>query len=95
MKAGTSWDQFSSSDSDSDHSDTEVANLCLMAHGDEVCLRSSSSKDRWYLDSGCSRHMTGDKGKFTSIVPKDGGYVTFGDNAKGRIIGVAHGLRGR
>ncbi|XP_057975241.1 uncharacterized protein LOC131162650, partial [Malania oleifera] len=60
----------------------------LITYELSVCLKSSPSKDRWYLDSGCSRHMTGDKGKFTSIVPKDGGYVTFGDNAKGRIVGV-------
>ena len=40
------------------------------------------------MDSGCSRHMTGDKTKFTTLAPKDGGFVTFGDNSKGKIIGI-------
>uniref|UniRef100_A0A2N9GGP6 CCHC-type domain-containing protein n=1 Tax=Fagus sylvatica TaxID=28930 RepID=A0A2N9GGP6_FAGSY len=70
-----------------DESATE--DLCLMAHGDEVCLISKSIKDKWFLDSGCSRHMTGDKNKFTSLTLKDGGNVKFGDNSKGKIIGIA------
>ena len=39
------------------------------------------------MDSGCSRHMTRDESKFAFLIKKNGGYVTFGDNAKGRIIG--------
>ena len=39
------------------------------------------------MDSGCSRHMTGDESKFAFLIKKNGGYVTFGDNTKGRIIG--------
>ena len=31
--------------------------------------------------------MTEDESKFTFLKKKNGGYVTFGDNAKGRIIG--------
>ena len=41
----------------------------------------------WYLDSGYSRHMTGDKLRLTNFVSKEGGYVTFGDNNKGIIMG--------
>ncbi|KAI3759537.1 hypothetical protein L6452_07424 [Arctium lappa] len=42
----------------------------------------------WYLDSGCSRHMTGDRGLLSSYKEKHGGgYVTFGDNKKGQIKG--------
>ena len=33
----------------------------------------------WYLDSGCSHHMTGDKSLFKSLKEKVGDYVTFGD----------------
>ncbi|GKV15616.1 hypothetical protein SLEP1_g26391 [Rubroshorea leprosula] len=40
-------------------------------------------KNKWYLDSGCSRHMTGDPSQFLSLMPLDGGTVTFGDNGKG------------
>ncbi|KAL6325953.1 hypothetical protein AAG906_038444 [Vitis piasezkii] len=46
-----------------------------------------SKKDKWFLDSGCSRHMTGDESKFAFLTKRNGGYVTFGDNSKGRIIG--------
>ncbi|KAF1894408.1 hypothetical protein Lal_00027105 [Lupinus albus] len=40
-----------------------------------------------YLESGFSRHMTGDKSKFSFILPKDG-FVTYGDNNKGKILGI-------
>uniref|UniRef100_A0A2N9FU68 CCHC-type domain-containing protein n=1 Tax=Fagus sylvatica TaxID=28930 RepID=A0A2N9FU68_FAGSY len=76
-----------------DESATE--DLCLMAHGDEVCLISKSTKDKWFLDSGCSRHMTGDKNKFTSLTLKDGGNVKFGDNSKGKIIGIGVSTRSK
>ena len=42
----------------------------------------------WYLDSGCSRHMTGDKRKFISLELKDGGKVTLGDNTTCRVLGT-------
>ena len=32
--------------------------------------------------------MMGDASKFTHISPKKGGHVTYGDNNKGRILGV-------
>ena len=45
-----------------------------------------SKKDKWFLDSGCSKHMIGDKSKFAFLTRKNEWYVTFGDNAKGKII---------
>ena len=47
----------------------------------------SDKKDLWYLDSGCSTHMTGDKTKFEKLELKDESFVTYGDNNKGRILG--------
>ncbi|KAL5559477.1 hypothetical protein UlMin_035688 [Ulmus minor] len=44
-------------------------------------------RNTWILDSGCSRHMTGDIQHFSSFERKVGGKVTFGDNAKGNILG--------
>jgi hypothetical protein len=44
-------------------------------------------KNIWLTDSGCSRHMTGDKGwfsSFISVVTKR--YITFGDNGRGRVL---------
>ena len=32
--------------------------------------------------------MTGDKEQFYKLDTKDGGHVTFGDNARGKIIGI-------
>ena len=34
--------------------------------------------------------MTEDKSMFTSLSSKDDGYVTFGDNSKGKIIGIGN-----
>ena len=36
----------------------------------------------WYLDNGCSRHMTGDRSLFKGFESKKGGNVTFGDGSK-------------
>lgn len=41
----------------------------------------------WYLDSGCSRHMTGNKALFTSFEDYNGGSVRFGDGGKAKVIG--------
>ena len=44
--------------------------------------------NQWYLDSGCSKHMTGDKYNFLSLTALHNGSVTFGDNKKGKIVGI-------
>ena len=41
----------------------------------------------WYLDSGCSRHMTGFKSLLDDYVKKDGPAVTYGDNSQGQTKG--------
>ena len=40
------------------------------------------------LEFQYSRYMTGDKDQFIILKKKEGGVVTFGDNSKGRIIGI-------
>jgi len=50
-------------------------------------LQKSNKRNQWYLDSGCSKHMTGDLSKFTSLKLKAEGHVTYGDNNRGRILG--------
>ncbi|XP_038697186.1 uncharacterized protein LOC119994770 [Tripterygium wilfordii] len=53
-----------------------------------VCLKTEFKSGEWYLDSGCSRHMTGNPTMFTTFTKKKhGGNITFGDNSKGRILG--------
>jgi len=44
--------------------------------------------NQWYLDSGFSKHMTGDKSRFLSLSAYHGGSVTFGDNQKGEIVAI-------
>ena len=41
----------------------------------------------WYLDSGCSRHMSRDHSLFKVFETKKGGNVTFGDGSKSQIKG--------
>ncbi|KAL8092978.1 hypothetical protein AgCh_035017 [Apium graveolens] len=52
-----------------------------------VCLKVHVPRNKWIIDSGCSRHMTGDKSKFLSLVSKEGGLVTLGDLNTVKIIG--------
>ena len=49
-----------------------------------TALRDSESQS-WYLDSGCSHHMTGNKSLFTSFTKFDGGNVTFGDSNMAKV----------
>ncbi|KAH9744417.1 Integrase catalytic domain-containing protein [Citrus sinensis] len=86
------WD-----DSEEDSSDEkglqEVSNLALMAIRDDNDLNEGLKKKRnkWYLDSGCSRHMTENYAWFSSFTKiENGGDVSFGDNSKGKILGIGN-----
>ncbi|KAK2382486.1 putative mitochondrial protein [Trifolium repens] len=48
----------------------------------------ASSKEDWYFDSGCSRHMTGEEKFLVDIKSYTSSYVIFGDGVKGQIMGV-------
>ncbi|KAJ9566810.1 hypothetical protein OSB04_002776 [Centaurea solstitialis] len=48
---------------------------------------SSQDKGIWYLDSGCSRHMTGSKSVLTNYREERGPAVTFGGNGRGQTRG--------
>ena len=48
----------------------------------------------WILDSGSSRHMTGDRALLSNVVEKAGPVVTFGDNSKGLTEGYGCLLAG-
>nr|GEW47067.1 integrase, catalytic region, zinc finger, CCHC-type, peptidase aspartic, catalytic [Tanacetum cinerariifolium] len=41
----------------------------------------------WYLDSGCSKHMTGDRSQLTNFVNKFLGTVKFGNDHVANIMG--------
>jgi hypothetical protein len=40
----------------------------------------------WYIDNGCSSHMTGDQDKFINL-KRQGGNVAFGDDSSTKILG--------
>ncbi|TYK17892.1 gag-pol polyprotein [Cucumis melo var. makuwa] len=42
--------------------------------------------DAWHFDSGCSRHMTGNRSFFFELKECTSGHVTFGGGARGRIL---------
>ncbi|KAK1402380.1 hypothetical protein POM88_001985 [Heracleum sosnowskyi] len=51
-----------------------------------------SSKVVWILDSGCSRHMTGEESLLTEVVKKTDLIVTFGDDNKGFTTGYGYNV---
>ncbi|KAK2435400.1 gag-protease polyprotein [Trifolium repens] len=59
----------------------------VAAHIVHTSFRASSKED-WYFDSGCSRHMTGEERFLEDIKSYTSSYVTFGDGEKGQIMGV-------
>ena len=54
-----------------------------------MCLQPSEEviKSQWYVDSGCSRHMTGNISLLSDVQPIKGGYVAFAGNKGGEITG--------
>jgi hypothetical protein len=53
----------------------------------KVALYARNQGCQWYIDSGCSKHMTGDQSKFLKLNKKGKGKVTFGDNMSAMILG--------
>jgi len=39
----------------------------------QISLRAKEKHKSWYLESGCSRHMTGEKSIFLTLAMKEGG----------------------
>jgi len=61
-------------------------NTGLIAH---TSVRASSKED-WYFDDGCSKHMTDVEKYLEDVRPYASSYVTFGDGAKGKIMGIGN-----
>ena len=70
--------------------------LSLLTHCRAICpfflslmMRVGGLENIWLMDSGCLRHMTGSRRWFSSLTPKSSKeYIAFGDNGKGKIVGV-------
>jgi ribosomal protein L32 len=56
---------------------TKEDNLCLVAH---IALKILDTC-LWYLDSGCSKHMTGDKTLLKDVQMGRGGRITYRDGS--------------
>ncbi|GJW46351.1 retrovirus-related pol polyprotein from transposon TNT 1-94 [Tanacetum coccineum] len=52
-----------------------------------ICLGVDLEPDEWIKDSGCSKHMTGNRKLFSTYKAYNGGNVIFGSNLRGNIIG--------
>ena len=49
---------------------------------------SLENSQLWYVGSGCSRHMTGEKSNFLSLTASNGGSVAFGNGKSRTIVGI-------
>ncbi|GJZ91691.1 hypothetical protein Tco_0663618, partial [Tanacetum coccineum] len=56
----------------------------------KVCLKRDLRPDDWIVDSGCTKHMTGNIRLFTSYKEYDDGNVVFRSNLKGKVFGRGH-----
>ncbi|GJR96136.1 retrovirus-related pol polyprotein from transposon TNT 1-94 [Tanacetum coccineum] len=54
---------------------------------DKICLGVDLEPDEWIKDSGCSKHMTGNRKLFSSCKAYNEGNAIFGSNLRGNIIG--------
>ncbi|XP_070029927.1 uncharacterized protein [Nicotiana sylvestris] len=73
--------EFKASESDSKNAELKS----------QVQVKESSKI--WYMDSGCSKHMSGSKNQLLSFEDLKGGNVSFGNGKKGEIIGVRKGKK--
>ncbi|GJW27561.1 retrovirus-related pol polyprotein from transposon TNT 1-94 [Tanacetum coccineum] len=80
---GGSW-------SDSGEEDDEKAKdeTCLVAQAsNKICLGVDLEADEWIKDSGCSKHMTGNRKLFLTYKAYNKGNFILGSNLHGNIIG--------
>nr|GEY11254.1 hypothetical protein [Tanacetum cinerariifolium] len=58
-----------------------------------ICLGVDLKPDEWIKDSGCSKHMTGNRKLFSTYKAYNGGNVIFCSNLRGNIIEKGRGIR--
>jgi hypothetical protein len=52
-----------------------------------LALITEDKEDEWYIDNGCSTHMTGDQNKFINLKKGKSGRVAFGNDSSIKILG--------
>ncbi|GKD06970.1 retrovirus-related pol polyprotein from transposon TNT 1-94 [Tanacetum coccineum] len=83
-----SHDDKNGSCSDSGDKDDQKVNneTYLVAQASsEICLGVNLEPDEWIKDSGCSKHMMGNRKLFSSYKAYNEGNVIFGSNLRGQI----------
>ncbi|GJT25205.1 zf-CCHC domain-containing protein [Tanacetum coccineum] len=76
------------SDNGEDEVEKTKDEACLVAQApDEICLGVNLEPDEWIKDSGCSKHMTGNRKLFSSYKAYNGGQIC--DN-KCKVIFTEH-----
>ncbi|XP_063949970.1 uncharacterized protein LOC135152795 [Daucus carota subsp. sativus] len=68
-------------------SEDEVVSKPSKSKENKSSKPKGSRKNLWYLDSGCSRHMTGDSTLLSKFEERAGPSITFGDDNKGFTLG--------
>jgi len=59
------------------------------ANRPENCSENRTGNNQfWFVDSGCSRHIIGEKSNFLSLVATQEGSVAFGNGKLGTIVGI-------
>nr|GFB90832.1 integrase, catalytic region, zinc finger, CCHC-type, peptidase aspartic, catalytic [Tanacetum cinerariifolium] len=75
---------------------TRIATTTIVPHREPIPIVQSTDKPvvtlvvqivLWYLDSGCSKHMTGDRSQLINFVQKFLGTVKFGNDHVVKIMG--------
>ena len=52
-----------------------------------IALQAQNNNNQWCGDSGCSKHMIGDKDAFVSLDQRKGGSVIFGNDNSSKVMG--------
>lgn len=56
------------------------------SNSDELTDKFQQSQDEWTLDSGCFKHMTGNRRKLSSLKLKELGIIYFRNNDKLKVL---------
>ncbi|GJX32323.1 retrovirus-related pol polyprotein from transposon TNT 1-94 [Tanacetum coccineum] len=74
--------------------DRSLASACLYTKHSQELLEYVTQVVLWYLDSGCSKHMTGDRSQLRNFMKKFTGTVRFENDHFGAIMGYGDYLIG-
>ncbi|GJZ48788.1 retrovirus-related pol polyprotein from transposon TNT 1-94 [Tanacetum coccineum] len=82
---GSEDEEYAMTSDNGEEDDEKIQDeTCLVAQApNEICLGVDLEPDEWIKDSGCSKHMTGNRKLFSTYKAYNGGNVIFGSNLRG------------